>query len=93
MSTILDFELSEAAQRVVAERVESGEFASPKEVIEEGLALLAIKDIEYGQWLRAAVAAGEKDADEGRFVHIDPEFFDRLRNRIMERAAARGGLS
>jgi len=82
----MKIELSDQLVKQLEDRVASGEFESVEDAVAEAVALLSIRELAYGDWLRAAAAEGERSADRGEFVSIDPEYFERLKRRIDERA-------
>ncbi len=80
--------LPERLQEFVRSRVESGEYRSVDEVLEQGVMLLQEKyetdrdDSAKLEALKSMVAAGIADADEGRLTSFNLE-------RIRERGDAR----
>lgn len=76
--------LPEGLQEFVQSRVESGEFRSVEEVLEQGVRLLQEKyetdreDSAKLEALKSMVAAGIADADQGRLTSFN---LDRIRER------------
>ena len=76
--------LPERLQEFVRSRVESGEFRSVDEVLQQGVMLLQEKyeadrdDSAKLEALKSMVEAGIADADQGRLTHFS---LDRIRER------------
>jgi len=70
---MLNFELSEDYEALVADLVNSGQFHDAKEVLQEGLRLVEAKreqDALKEQKMRHAIQAGLDDLDQGRFESL-----------------------
>jgi len=83
--------LTSNAQRVVDERVRSGHYNSPEQVVEEALHLLASRDASEDdpaniERLRALVQVGIDQADRGE---CKPWDFEATRKRLHEEHAKR----
>ena len=80
----MNIELTERLQEFVRSRVESGEYRSVDEVLEQGVMLLQEKyetdrdDSAKLEALKSMVAAGIADADQGRLTSFN---LDRIRER------------
>ena len=64
--------LSEESQRFVQEKVNSGEYSSPQEVVEAGLARLMEEELD-DQTL-AAIEESEAQLDRGEGIPMDQAF-------------------
>ena len=90
-------ELPIALNRFVAELVDSGLYESESDVVREGLRLLKQREDLRGSALdslRAELALGIRDADEGRVKPFDRRVVERIkangRKRLSRRTAKRG---
>jgi antitoxin ParD1/3/4 len=84
----MDIAINKKNQARIAEKVDSGKYRSPDEVVEVALRLLDQHDEMIAQELealRAKVQAGIEQADEGNLLSED-EVFDRLERRNAERS-------
>ena len=84
----MDIAINKKNQARIAEKVDSGKYRSPDEVVEVALRLLDQHDEMTAQELealRAKVQAGIEQADEGNLLSED-EVFDRLERRNAERS-------
>ena len=82
----MDITVSADAQRLIEEKISSGEFRSADAVVEEALRVMRERDEAYGQWLRAAVEQGEVSVAAGRVIPLDDAFWSSLRERIRSKA-------
>ncbi|MBT9369453.1 type II toxin-antitoxin system ParD family antitoxin [Rhizobium sp. CSW-27] len=82
----LHITLPEDLAEMVRSKVESGEYASESDVINEGLRSLAVRDASLDDWLRDQVgpAYDRYKADPAVTVSLDDAML-RLRGRIAER--------
>ncbi|MBI2765862.1 MAG: hypothetical protein HYX53_08125 [Chloroflexi bacterium] len=85
----MEIELSPEAQRVVAEKVASGEFAAPADVVEAAVRLLAAYDAAYWAEVRAEVAASRTEIAAGLASPFDPAVIERV--KAEGRRRVRGG--
>ena len=79
--------LTDALDRFVAEKVESGSYQNASEVIRAGLRLLQAEEAARAEKLaalKAAIQVGLDDLDAGRYVEIedDEAYFDQLEAEI-----------
>ena len=95
----MHIELSEQARRMIDQQMQSGEFASPEEVVERALGLLTEsrlahprcvdpatgRELEEGE-LKALIQEGFDDEAAGRVGPLD---VDDIKRRGRERLAAR----
>ena len=88
----MNVSLTPELQKMVAERVDSGRYASASEVIREALRLL--EDRDRLAVLRRDVAAGIDQLDQGRGRVLDKTTIARIkrsgRQRLVPRSEARG---
>ena len=91
----MDYEkikLTEDQAAFVRERVESGDYGSPDEVVGEALRLLRDQQPEYVAWLRAELQKGIDDIEAGRYIELNSrkdidELIEDVKRRGMERLA------
>ena len=82
----MNVSLTPELEKVVAERVASGRYASASEVIREALRLLEERD-RLGQ-LRGEVRLGLDQLDQGRQRPFDDQARERIKSQGGKRAAA-----
>jgi antitoxin ParD1/3/4 len=78
--------LTPELEKIVAERVTSGRYASASEVIREALRLLEERD-QLNQ-LREEVRLGLEQLGQGRHQPLDDQALERIKRQGPERAAA-----
>jgi antitoxin ParD1/3/4 len=79
----MSLSLHPETERLIEEKVESGEYGSADEVVRRALCALANEDQQYAvrvEALRREIQKGIDDLDNGRHSPID-EVFARLRSR------------
>jgi antitoxin ParD1/3/4 len=82
----MNVSLTPELEKIVAERVASGRYASASEVIREALRLLEERD-QLNQ-LRQDVRLGLEQLDQGRQRPFDDQALERIKRHGRERAAA-----
>jgi len=82
----MNVSLTPELEKMVAERVTSGRYASASEVIREALRLLEERD-QLNQ-LRQEVRLGLEQLDQGRRQPFDNPALERIKRRGRERVAA-----
>ena len=82
----MNVSLTPELEKIVAERVASGRYASASEVIREALRLLEERD-QLNQ-LRQEVRLGLEQLDQGRQRPFDDQALERIKRHGRERAAA-----
>ncbi len=82
----MNVSLTPELEKIVAERVTSGRYASASEVIREALRLLEERD-QLNQ-LREEVRRGLEQLDQGRHQPFDEQALNRVKRRGRERVAA-----
>ena len=82
----MNVSLTPELEKIVAERVTSGRYASASEVIREALRLLEERD-QLNQ-LREEVRLGLEQLDQGRHRPFDDQALKRIKHQGRERAAA-----
>jgi antitoxin ParD1/3/4 len=82
----MNVSLTPELEKIVAERVASGRYASASEVIREALRLLEERD-QLNQ-LRQDVRRGLEQLDQGRHQPFDYQAVERIKRRGRQRAAA-----
>ncbi len=82
----MNVSLTPELEKIVAERVTSGRYASASEVIREALRLLEERD-QLNQ-LREDVRRGLEQLDQGRRRPFDAEALKRIKHEGRERVAA-----
>jgi Arc/MetJ-type ribon-helix-helix transcriptional regulator len=96
----MQIELSPRAEQIVSDLVARGRFASAQETLEAGLlallqldaeseAFFADRDDAWWADLRAKIQEADEDIAAGRYHLLNQAFFDNLRARARETAAAR----
>ena len=84
--------MSPEMERLVHRKVESGEYPSPSEVLESALRLLDQHDrvrILQHEDLKAAIAVGIQQAEDGQFTDYDDDTLDDLIAEIQTEGRAR----
>lgn len=81
----MNVSLTPELEKIVAERVASGRYASASEVIREALRLLEERD-QLNQ-LRQEVRLGLEQLDQGRQRPFDDQALERIKRHGRERAA------
>jgi putative addiction module CopG family antidote len=76
--------LTPALDALVAQKLATGLYESPGEVVREALRQMVARDSSL-EWLRQEAAIGFEQLDRGEFVEIDREAF---MNRFRERRQA-----
>jgi putative addiction module CopG family antidote len=66
----MSLDLKPEVEAVIREKVASGHYRDESDVVSEALALLDERDQRKLEWLRAKIAAGRKDFDEGRYTEL-----------------------
>lgn len=74
-------------EKMIADKVNAGEYANAGEVVREALLLMSdveSRDAEDVEWLRGEIEAGRKDFEEGRYTTFKTDeelkaFFDSLK--------------
>lgn len=64
--------LTPEMQAIVDQKIQSGKFAQPGEVVLEGLRLLNDQNVAQFQNLRAEIAIGINQADQGQLAPFEP---------------------
>ena len=82
----MNVSLTPELEKIVAERVSSGRYASASEVIREALRLLEERD-QLNQ-LRQEVRLGLEQLDQGRRQPFDAQALKRIKRQGRERVAA-----
>ena len=82
----MNVSLTPELEKIVAERVASGRYASASEVIQEALRLLDERD-QLNQ-LRQDVRRGLEQLDQGRHQPFDHQAVERIKRQGRQRAAA-----
>jgi len=82
----MNVSLTPELEKIVAERVSSGRYASASEVIREALRLLEERD-QLNQ-LRKEVRLGLEQLDQGRHRPFDEQALKRIKRQGRERVAA-----
>jgi antitoxin ParD1/3/4 len=82
----MNVSLTPELEKIVAERVGSGRYASASEVIREALRLLEERD-QLNQ-LREEVRRGLEHLDQGRHRPFDDQALNRIKRQGRERVAA-----
>ena len=82
----MNVSLTPELEKIVAERVSSGRYASASEVIREALRLLEERD-QLNQ-LRQEVRLGLEQLDQGRRQPFDAQALKRIKHQGRERVAA-----
>ena len=82
----MNVSLTPELEKLVAERVSSGRYASASEVIREALRLLEERD--QLNRLRQEVGLGLEQLDQGRHRPFDDQALKRIKHQGRERAAA-----
>jgi antitoxin ParD1/3/4 len=83
---LMNVSLTPELEKIVAERVASGRYASASEVIREALRLLDERD-QLNQ-LRQDVRRGLEQLDQGRHQPFDSKAVERIKRRGRQQAAA-----
>jgi antitoxin ParD1/3/4 len=83
---LINVSLTPELEKIVAERVASGRYASASEVIHEALRLLDERD-QLNQ-LRQDVRLGLEQLDQGRHRPFDYQAVERIKRQGRQRAAA-----
>ncbi len=83
----MNVSLTPELEKIVAERVTSGRYASASEVIREALRLLEERD-QLNQ-LRQEVRRGLEQLDQGQHRPFDDQALNRIKRQGRERVAAR----
>ncbi|MGH7931983.1 MAG: type II toxin-antitoxin system ParD family antitoxin [Candidatus Binataceae bacterium] len=81
----MNVSLTRELEKIVAERVSSGRYASASEVIREALRLLEERD-QLNQ-LREEVRLGLEQLDQGRHRPFDDQALNRIKRQGRERVA------
>jgi antitoxin ParD1/3/4 len=87
----MDITLSPEIEQFVTDALKSGRFRSPTEVVLEGLRLLREQeeeDLSRTEELRALIAEGIADADQGLYSTFDEETLREIQSEGRERLAA-----
>ena len=90
MKSSKDISLSPKWKRMVARKVASGRFSSPKHVIEEALSLLDAREREFQsriESINAGIDRGLSDARAGRETDFDDAAVERINRRGRARLA------
>lgn len=77
--------LSPQLEALIREKIASGRYRDPAEVIGEALRLLDERDRRL-DWLRAEVAVGLEQIERGEEAEFTPELVERLRREADENA-------
>lgn len=92
MKSFDDISLSAKAKKVLAARMASGRYPSPKAVVENALNLLDSVDREHDARLaaiKAGIDRGLADLDAGRYSIFDKAAAERIKRMGRERLAQR----
>ncbi len=91
----MDVPLTPELERLIQEKVASGQYESPAEVVREAVRLLIRRDEEYQarlEALRREIQIGLDQLDRGEAIIADDEFFEAIkrngRARLRERRSA-----
>ena len=89
-ATTLDIELTPEMVRIIRQRVETGSFASPSDLMREAFRTWLKGEMEYEERLAAVRARVRQSLGDPRpSVPLD-EAFDRIERLYLERRKARG---
>ncbi|MGH2559433.1 MAG: type II toxin-antitoxin system ParD family antitoxin [Thermomicrobiales bacterium] len=81
----MDVSLTPQLAALVRQKVETGLYHSPSEVVHEALRLLDERD-RHLQWLRAELKIGLDQEARGEVVAWTPDFMERLKREADERS-------
>jgi antitoxin ParD1/3/4 len=87
----MNVSLTAELERLVERKVRSGMYQTASEVVREALRLLQERDQRAAEELRAEVAKGIKELEEGRFTSYDEEGLRNLAANIVARSRRRLG--
>ena len=74
----MNLTLNQTSERIVRRKVESGDYPSPDEVVDEALRLLELRDESRREELRREIALGIEETNGGELVD-GHEVFDKIR--------------
>lgn len=83
----MNINLPPELEQFIHEKVDSGEYQSPADVVGDAIQLLKERDRNRGEKLerlRQDIAEGADQADRGEFVDPDPAF-DEIENKLRAR--------
>jgi antitoxin ParD1/3/4 len=77
--------LTPELEAIIQQKIESGDFSDEGEVVQEALRQMHERDCRLA-WLRAEVAKGLEDIEQGRTIPYTPQLMDEIRERAIENA-------
>jgi putative addiction module CopG family antidote len=80
----MNVSLPRELQKFVSAKVKSGQYASPKQVIEEAVAILRDRDMEL-QVLRASLEEASREIDRGGGIPLSEMTVKRVREGAIKR--------